>query len=61
MSCSGIPTRKLRIILMKFLVMFVFSWVFLAALIMYGLLSSICGAEVLMCVLQALSVYSLDI
>jgi hypothetical protein len=33
-SC-GIPTRKLRIILMKFLVMCVFSWVFLAALIIY--------------------------
>jgi hypothetical protein len=35
MSCCGIPTRKLRIILMKFLVMCVFSGVFLAALIMY--------------------------
>jgi hypothetical protein len=51
-SCCGIPTRKLRIILMQFLVMCVFSWVFLAALIM----GSICGVEVLMCVLQALSV-----
>jgi hypothetical protein len=55
MSCCGIPTRKLRIILMNFLVMFVFGWVFLAALINYGLLSSICGVEVLMCVLQTLS------
>jgi hypothetical protein len=35
MSCCGISTRKLRIILMKFLVMCAFSWVFLAALIMY--------------------------
>jgi hypothetical protein len=35
MSCCGIPTHKLRIILIKFLVMCVFSWVFLAALIMY--------------------------
>jgi hypothetical protein len=35
MSCCGIPTRKLRIILMKLLVMCMFSWVFLAALIMY--------------------------
>jgi hypothetical protein len=35
MSCCGIPTRKLRIILMKFLVLCVFSWIFLAALIMY--------------------------
>jgi hypothetical protein len=35
MSCCGIPTRKLRIILMKFLVMCVFSWAFLAALIIY--------------------------
>jgi hypothetical protein len=35
MSCRGIPTCKLRIILMKFLVMCVFSWVSLAALIMY--------------------------
>jgi hypothetical protein len=35
MSCCGIPTRKLRIILMKFLFMCVFSWVLLAALIMY--------------------------
>jgi hypothetical protein len=39
----------------------VFGWLFLASLIMfsYGLLSSICGVEVLMCVLQALSVYLL--
>jgi hypothetical protein len=52
-------TRKLRIILMKFHVMCVFSWVFLAALLCtnYGLLSSICGVEVLMCVLQALSIF----
>jgi hypothetical protein len=35
MSCCGIPTHKLRIILMKLLVMCMFSWVFLAALIMY--------------------------
>jgi hypothetical protein len=35
MSCCGIPTLKLRIILMKFLVMCMFGWVFLAALIMY--------------------------
>jgi hypothetical protein len=39
-SCCGIPTRKLRIILMKFLVMCVFSWVFLAALIIYQLWAS---------------------
>jgi hypothetical protein len=57
-SCCGIPTRKLRIILMKFLVMCVFSWIFLALLlcINYGLLSSICGVEVMMCVLQALRI-----
>jgi hypothetical protein len=35
MSRCGIPTRKLRIILMRFLVMCVFSWVYLAVLIMY--------------------------
>jgi hypothetical protein len=35
MSCCGIPTRKLRIVLIKFLAMCVISWVFLAALIMY--------------------------
>jgi hypothetical protein len=64
MSCCGIPTRNLRIILNKFLVMCVFSWVFLAALIIYinyGLLGSICSVEVLMCVLQALSLYCVSV